>query len=130
MYLRNLNRIVIAHLNLHSLRNKLDLLTEQVIANVDALVISETKFDSSFQNDQFRIPGFYTPFRRDSDQFGRGIMVFIREDIPSKFMSLEAAPIESLYIERNFCKKKWLLNCSYNPNRNKISNRLNTLRKS
>ena len=90
MRLRNLNRIVIAHLNLHSLRNKPDLLTEQVIANVDVLVISETKFDSSFQNGQFRISGFYTPFRRDSDQFGRGIMVFIREDIPSKFMPLEA----------------------------------------
>ena len=57
-------------------------------------------------------------------------MVFIREDILSKFMSLEAAPIESLYIEQKFCKKKWLLNSSYKPNRNNISSHLNTLRKS
>ena len=84
----------------------------------------------SFPEGYFRILGFSTPFCRDRDQFGEVILVFVREDIPSKTLSLEAARIKSLYIELNFRKKKWLLNCSYNPNRNNISNHLNTLRKS
>ena len=43
--LKNLNRIVLAHLNINSLRNKFDALVEQVSGNVDVLVLSETKID-------------------------------------------------------------------------------------
>ena len=96
--LKNLNRIIIAYLNINSLRKKSDLLTEQVKTNVDVLVISETTVDSSFPV-VISVAGFCTPFRKDRDQFGGGIMVFVREDIPSKLLSLEAPPIESLYIE-------------------------------
>ena len=41
--LKNLNRIVLAHLNINSLRNKFDALVEQVSGNVDVLVLSENK---------------------------------------------------------------------------------------
>ena len=56
-------------------------------------------------------------------------MVFVREDIPSRVLSLNKS-INSLFIELNFRKKKWLLCCTYNPNRNKISNHLDLLRRS
>ena len=39
-------------------------------------------------------------------------------------------PIEGIYIELTLRKKKWLLSCSYNPNKNKISNHLEALRRS
>ena len=39
---------MIAHLNINSLRNKFDLLANQITGNVDVLVISETKLDASF----------------------------------------------------------------------------------
>ena len=55
-------------------------------------------------------------------------MVFVREDIPSRVLSLNKS-IESLFIELNFRKKKWLLCCTYNPNRNNISSHLDLLRK-
>ena len=105
-----LNDVIISHLNMNSLRNKFDLLTEQVKANVDVLVIYETTLGSSFPEDQFRIPGFSTPFRRIREQFGENIMVFVREDIPSTLLSLEVAPIENLYSELKFRNKKWPLN--------------------
>ena len=105
-----LNDVIISHLNMNSLRNKFDLLTEQVKANVDVLVIYETTLGSSFPEDQFRIPGFSTPFRRIHEQFGENIMVFVREDIPSTLLSLEVAPIENLYSELKFRNKKWPLN--------------------
>ena len=39
----NLNRIIIAHLNINSLRNKFDLRANQIIGNVGVLGLSETK---------------------------------------------------------------------------------------
>ena len=89
------------------------------------MVISETKLDESFSNGQFKIPGYALPFRLDRNQFGGGIMIFVREDIPSLNKS-----IESLFIELNFRKKKWLLCCTYNPNRKNISSHLDLLRRS
>ena len=85
-----------AHLNINSLRNKFDSLADQIKVNVDILVISETKLDESFPVGQFKIPGFATPFRRDRNEFGGGIMVFVREDIPA---------IEGIFIELIFRKK-------------------------
>ena len=60
--LQNLNRIVLAHLNINFLRNKFDALVEQVSGNVDVLVLSGTKIKESFPEGQFKIPGFCTSF--------------------------------------------------------------------
>ena len=62
---RNLNRIVVAHLNINSLRNKFDYLIEQIMGNIYILVISETKLDSSFPAGQFLINDYSEPFRID-----------------------------------------------------------------
>ena len=73
--------------------------------------------------------GYTSPFHLDRDQFDGGIVVFIMQDIPVKFFCTETKPIEGLYIERNFCKKKWLLSCSYYPDENNIMNHLDALRR-
>ena len=39
----NLNRIVISHININSIRNKFELLAEAVMENVDVLMVTETK---------------------------------------------------------------------------------------
>ena len=85
--------------------------------------------DESFPVDQFKIPGFATSFRRDRNEHGGGIMVFVREDISSKLISDETLCIEEMFIELNFRKKKWLLCCSNNPNKNTISDNLEILRR-
>ena len=126
---RNVKRIILGHLNVNSIRNKFDLLVDQIRGNVDIMVISETKFNESFPNGQFKIPGYVLPCRLDRNQFGGDIMVFVREDIPSRVLSLNKS-IESLFIELNFHEKKWLLCCTCNPNRNNISNHLDLLRRS
>ena len=76
------------------------------------MVISETKLVDSFSESQFKIPGYSTPFYLDHDRNGGGIMVFVREDTTGKFLYFEDKPIEALYIELNFRKKKCLLKCS------------------
>ena len=75
---RNLNRMVVAQLNINSLRNKFDCLIEQVKGNIDILMISETKLDSSFPIDQFLINGYSEPFRIDRKSQGDGIMLYVR----------------------------------------------------
>ena len=54
---------------------------------------------------QFKILGFSTLFRRDREQYGGGLLAFLREDIPAKHLPSESSPIESIYIDLNFRKK-------------------------
>ena len=56
----NLNRFIIAQMNINSIRNKFDLLTEELSGNIDVIIISETKIDETFPAKQFDIDG-YTP---------------------------------------------------------------------
>ena len=70
---RNLNRIVVAHLNINSLKNKFDCLIEQVTGNINILMISETKLDSSFPTVEFLINGYNEPFRIDWNSKGDGL---------------------------------------------------------
>ena len=86
--------------------------------------------DTTFPDRQFKIPGNIFLFRRDQNEYGGGVMAFIREDIPSKMLSSELSPIKSIHIQLNFRKKKCLLCCTYNTNRNNTSNYLNVLRRS
>ena len=93
-------------------------------------MISETKLDDSFPIGQFHIEGFSKPIMLDHNQNRGGIMLLSRKGIPVKLLSSEIVPIESFYVEINLRKKKWLLNCSYNPDKRNISVHLSTLRKS
>ena len=55
-------------------------------------------------------------------------MLFVREDIPSKLLSVENSPTE-IFAEVSIRKKKWLFSCSYNPNGENMENHLETLSK-
>ena len=83
-------------------------------------MVSETKIDDSFPLGHFLIGGFSKPYRLDRDSLGRGISLYVREDIPTNL-------IERFYVEMNLCKDKWLINCSYNPHKNMIGNHLRAL---
>ena len=50
--LKNVNRLVIGHLNINSLPHKFDQLKSIIGKNIDIPVITETKIDSSFPNSQ------------------------------------------------------------------------------
>ena len=50
---KNPNRIIIAHLNINSIRNKSEMLKEVVGNKIDVLLISETKLDNTFPLNQF-----------------------------------------------------------------------------
>ena len=125
--IRNLNKIVIGHLNINSLRNKFDFLVTQVKGYIDILMISETKLDESFPIGPFLIDGYSVPFRLNRNENGGGILLYVRDDIPSKLLSMNSN-IEGFFVEINLHnKKRWLLSCSYNPKRSQISSHLSEL---
>ena len=72
------------------------------------LIVTETKLDPSFPSGQFLIDGFAKPFRRDRNKNGGGVMIFIRDDIPSKEIKVNFlhSDIECLFIELNIRKAK------------------------
>ena len=79
--------------------------------NVDILVVTETKLDSIFPNYQFLIEGFSQPYRMDRNRNGGGVLIYVREDIPSKELKKHIFPddIEGIFIEVNLRKIKWLM---------------------
>ena len=68
----HLNRIVISHININSIRNKFELLAEAVLGNLGILMVIETKIDESFPTSQFIISGFTSPYRFDRPKDGGG----------------------------------------------------------
>ena len=46
-------------------------------------MLSEKKLDSSFPNGQFQIHGYSEPYAFDRNGNSSGILIFIREDIPT-----------------------------------------------
>ena len=72
--------------------------------------------------------GFSAPYRYDKNGKGSGLLLYIREDIQSKLLiSKSIYNIDTLSVAVNLRKRKWFLNCSYNPHQNLISNHLECL---
>ena len=114
---KNINKLVISHLNINSLSNKFDQLKLIIKNEVDILVITETKLDSSFPDSQFKIDGFRQPYRLDRNKHGGGVMILVNEDIPSKLVSKHTLPddMENMFIEIKLRKTKWLILGTYHP---------------
>ena len=69
---QNINRVIIAHININSIRNKFELLSALVMGKIDVLLVSESKIDKSFPDSQFEMAGFSAPYRLDRDKHGGG----------------------------------------------------------
>ena len=59
--------------------------------NMDFLIISQTILDPFFPTGQFHIRGFSERYRFDRNGNGGGILMYIREDIPSKLILTKMA---------------------------------------
>ena len=61
------------------------------------MLVSETKTDRRCPQDQSIIDGFSAPYRLDYNYFDSGLMLFVREYIPSNLLKIEEKPVESFY---------------------------------
>ena len=81
---KNINRVIIGHLNVNFFAAKLDAIKTIIPGKMDIIVFSETKFDASYSMAQLLIDGYCKPFRLDRNAFGGGILIYVRSDIPCK----------------------------------------------
>ena len=73
-------------------------------------MISETSIDDTFPGAQFGVEGYFS-YRHDRTSQEGDILLYVQEDIPSKYVGF--------FIEIILRKKKWVF-CSYNRNKDKI----------
>ena len=93
-------------------------------------MISETKLDFSFPNAQFYMKSYSKPYRLDRNSKGGGIILYVREDIPSKLInSCTNHDKEYFLVELNLRKQKWLIICNYNPHKTMIKGYLKCISK-
>ena len=77
----NINRLVVAHLNINHIMGKLEPLLEIIQDNIDILAITETKLDESYATNMLDIEGYSLPYRRDRNVNGGGVLVYVKEGI-------------------------------------------------
>ena len=82
-----------------------------VDGNIDILVVGETKLDDTFPVNQFALNGFSKPYRKDRNRHGGGVMIFVRDDAPSKSVNNPTFPddIEAILVQINLKKSKFFL---------------------
>ena len=100
----------IDHLNIQSLRNKLDEL--RLFCNeykLHILSLNETWLDENISDDELQLTG-YNIIRKDRDSFGGGVAVYIDEHLQFNHINMEARPnIEVIWFELIPTKSKKIL---------------------
>ena len=109
--IRNPNKIIIGNLNINSLPNKFEQLKDTVMQHIDVFVLTKTKLDDTFPTTQLLVNGFSETTDLTEIERGGGVIVYIREDIPSKLLDkhIFLYDMDGLFVELNFRKCKWLL---------------------
>ena len=109
-------KIIMAHININSLRNKSDMLANSVSEYIAILMISETKIDGTFPYALYHLKNFSNRYGLDRNSHGGGILVYVRDSIPSNLVKLDLKleNFEGFFIELELSKKnKWLLSYSF-----------------
>ena len=85
----------------------MDSLFEFTYGLVDFLAVSETKLDSASQTEQFNLPGFRIPYRKDISGKSGGLLVYVNSNIPSKVLQVPGCPsdIQVVPVEINLKKQ-------------------------
>ena len=104
---KNLNKMMIGHLNINSVRNKFQQFEHFTNGYVDVMLLSETKIDDSFTNAQFKMSGFHVPFRKDRNKHGGGLLMYVNDEIVCTQQVVPSLPsdIEALFVEINYESK-------------------------
>ena len=111
--LENPKNITIGHLNVNSLRNKFISINELSKSKLHIFLVSETKIDQGFPNQQFPIDGYKTYCKK----FGGGLLLDLNEYIPCRELATEQidSNFEIIFLEITLQTRKWLVIGLYKP---------------
>ena len=102
------------HLNINSIRNKFVSIQELIKRTFNIFLISETKIDDLFPNEQFKIEGNKS-FRKGRDASRGGILFYINEKLKCRYLEicLPNTFIEISPLELRLLSSKWLILGTY-----------------
>ena len=109
-----MNNIIVGHLNVDSLSDKVDQLKLLIMNIVD---VTKTKLDETFPSPRFLIDEFLRSFRVNTTQKRSDILIVVKNDITCKLSTKHnfSHNIKSLFIELSFRKIKCLFLGTYHP---------------
>nr|XP_022287616.1 uncharacterized protein LOC111100237 isoform X1 [Crassostrea virginica]XP_022287617.1 uncharacterized protein LOC111100237 isoform X1 [Crassostrea virginica]XP_022287618.1 uncharacterized protein LOC111100237 isoform X1 [Crassostrea virginica] len=109
------NALDIIHLNIRSIRNKLDYLNT-FIHDFDIACFTETHLDSSILDDDLTLDGFTSIQRKDRNSFGGGVIIYLSSAVSAfRRKDLEPSSIECIWLELDNPTCKYFLCCLYRP---------------
>ena len=101
-----INKLMSEHLNINSLRNKFNNLSELVKGSIDIFMVSAIALDDNF----------HSPIRSNRNKNDGGIILYVQKDIHVKLLSHDFPSTESYFVEIKLYKKKWLIKCLHKSN--------------
>ena len=109
------DNIIVETLDINSISPKFDQFKLMVSGYFNVMIVTETKLDDSFPKAQFYTDVFSIPYKLNRNRNGGVLMIYVRDDIPSKMLTKHNLPedIEAAFIELNFRKYQWLLCATY-----------------
>ena len=111
----------IAHLNISSLRNKIQSVTNLLAEGIHVLALSETHLDDTISDNLLAIQG-YKIFRNDRDANGGGTAIYVQDHLPTKIRNdLMIFGTETIWVQMNLPHMKPILfGCEYRKPSSKI----------
>jgi len=71
----------VLHYNVQSLRNKVDLIQSEC-SNFDIVALTESRLDTSIENDTISMNSFHPPERKDRQyDYHGGVIVYVKESL-------------------------------------------------
>ena len=105
----------IFHLNIRSLRNKIDSLNA-IVSEFAIVCFTETHLDNKIANDDISLDGFSSIFRKDRNAYGGGVIIYSSNNVRvSRRNDLEPANVELVWLEIDNPTSQIFLCCVYRP---------------
>ena len=114
--LQNPENVIIGHLNVNSLRNKITAVEELMRNKIDICLFSETKLDETFPNSNLRFMAIKCIAETETNMAAE-FFAYVNENIPCEMVSAEGVPEyrEIILIQFSIKTRKWLCIGLYKP---------------
>ena len=112
----NQNSITIMHLNIRSIRHKIDYILDN-FTDIDILCFSETQLDFNVSTESLRLSNSYNePYRKDRNSHGGGLLMYLNSNlIHCRRPDLEIFCPESIWAEIKVKHDTYLIGLFYSP---------------
>ena len=111
----------IIHINANQITNKIDTIAYEA-RHYDIITISETFLHTNSKKERLKIDGFHEPIRKDRNQDGGGVAIYVKMNMLCKHRAdLDVPELEAVWVETNLNKEKILIGSFFRPPSKPIS---------